>query len=48
MKTLKERSEKILSIQTDKERIRLLYEWTKTNVITYKEFESLISLFTKS
>ena len=40
MKTDIEIETKILSLETYPERRKLLYEWTKTGVITFKQFEA--------
>ncbi len=41
--TFEERKEKLLKIVDIRTRQKLIYEWTKTGIITFKEFLSLIS-----
>ena len=41
--TFDERKEKLLNINNIRARKKLIYEWTKTNIISFKEFLILIN-----
>ena len=34
--------DKLVKLKTEKERLKLLYTWTKTGVICFSDFEALI------
>ncbi|MCC6447547.1 MAG: hypothetical protein IT215_02555 [Chitinophagaceae bacterium] len=42
MKTDIEIRDKLMALQTNKERRKLLYEWVKTGKVNFKQFDMLI------